>query len=341
LNGIGNEIVTSTPNRRLQNNDLSLSRASAAGGNGTMSDGTKPGRRFPLAFLHNALYFPTMKISELGVLHQLLFVGFAWMLVFSGCTTQPFSSTLPPGVSYQHRIETEPRPQHIHILDVDLRKAAHRLMVAMPPDPDGPGPAETRLTPPLTLAESAGVQVGVNANAWQTLPAPGVTQSKGHPPGAFANVGGWVLDTQGIRSPSGSWEWSFWLDQTGRGRVGRVEDPPPARLAVSGFGGLLEKGTVLPGAGTPRHPRTALGVNRDGTRLWIVVVDGRQPGYSEGMTEVELAETLKSLGASDALNLDGGGSSMMVLRGNTGTLAIVNRPSGFSVRPVPVMLGLR
>jgi hypothetical protein len=71
-----------------------------------------------------------------------------------------------------------------------------------------------------------------------------------------------------------------------------------------------------------RHPRSAIGFNADTSRFFFVTVDGRQPGYSEGMTLFELAEFMRELGCSQALNLDGGGSTTMVVRGN-----VVNRPS--------------
>ena len=70
-----------------------------------------------------------------------------------------------------------------------------------------------------------------------------------------------------------------------------------------------------------RHPRTGVGVTAGGTVL-LVVVDGRSE-RSVGMSLVELGRTFVSLGAADALNLDGGGSSAMWIRGS----GIVNRPS--------------
>ena len=60
-----------------------------------------------------------------------------------------------------------------------------------------------------------------------------------------------------------------------------------------------------------RHPRTAAGVTRDGRTLLLVVVDGRQPGWSIGATLPELASLLIEAGAWTALNLDGGGSTTM------------------------------
>lgn len=76
-----------------------------------------------------------------------------------------------------------------------------------------------------------------------------------------------------------------------------------------------------------KHPRTAVGL-KDDALIWIVV-DGRQPGYSEGMSLDELADFLLKLGCKDALNLDGGGSSTLLLRGK-----VVNRPSGGQERAI-------
>ncbi|HSV73742.1 MAG TPA: phosphodiester glycosidase family protein [Chthonomonadales bacterium] len=75
------------------------------------------------------------------------------------------------------------------------------------------------------------------------------------------------------------------------------------------------------------HPRTAAGVTPDG-RLLLVTVDGRQR-HSRGMSLAELAATMKRLGATDAINLDGGGSTTMVARG-----LVLNAPSDGSPRPV-------
>lgn len=80
------------------------------------------------------------------------------------------------------------------------------------------------------------------------------------------------------------------------------------------------------------NPRTAVGVTADG-RFLLVVADGRQPGYSVGMTMGELARLMLALGAQRALNLDGGGSSTMAVKG-----AVVNHPSDGGARPVSTAL---
>jgi exopolysaccharide biosynthesis protein len=74
--------------------------------------------------------------------------------------------------------------------------------------------------------------------------------------------------------------------------------------------------------GTQRHPRTAIGWSTATGRVFLLAVDGRQPPYSDGMTLAELLGLFRALGATDALNLDGGGSTALVIRGQ-----VQNRPS--------------
>jgi len=78
-----------------------------------------------------------------------------------------------------------------------------------------------------------------------------------------------------------------------------------------------------------RAPRTAIGKSSDNT-AFLIVVDGRQPDWSEGVTLQELAEVFLSLNAVDAINLDGGGSSIMVIQNE-----IVSQPSDNSVPGTP------
>lgn len=85
------------------------------------------------------------------------------------------------------------------------------------------------------------------------------------------------------------------------------------------------------------NPRTAVGIANGGTRLLIAVIDGRQAGYSAGMSLRETAMLLRDMGAREAINLDGGGSSAMVLRNTRepGRIELVNKPSdAVGERPV-------
>lgn len=99
---------------------------------------------------------------------------------------------------------------------------------------------------------------------------------------------------------------------------------------IGGYPELLDHGSLAgdlgvadrPSFAAARHPRTAIGFDRGRGLLWLAVVDGRQAPHSAGMSLPELAGLMQALGADDALNLDGGGSTAMSLRGR-----IVNRPS--------------
>lgn len=136
------------------------------------------------------------------------------------------------------------------------------------------------------------------------------------------------------------------FDSTGRPRIARftleIASMPSGaqRLhpfhpveAVGGRPILLRGGVTRPAVdsggtfATSRHPRTAVGIAREGQRIILVTVDGRQHPYSDGMTLRELADVMRALGADDAINLDGGGSTTMVVANAAGTPSVVNRPS--------------
>jgi hypothetical protein len=106
-------------------------------------------------------------------------------------------------------------------------------------------------------------------------------------------------------------------------------DVPGAREMIGGYPMLLLRGNPVyqeeaglrAAFADRRHPRAAIGVDRRG-RVFIVAVDGRQPPYSDGMTLQEFSHFLTAYGITDALNLDGGGSTTLVTAGR-----IANRPS--------------
>ena len=75
------------------------------------------------------------------------------------------------------------------------------------------------------------------------------------------------------------------------------------------------------------NPRTAVGIGANGRRLLLVVVDGRQPAHSVGIGTRPLAELMRALGARDAINLDGGGSSALVVRARDGGTQVVTKVS--------------
>ena len=100
-----------------------------------------------------------------------------------------------------------------------------------------------------------------------------------------------------------------------------------AYYGLSGFYALLIDGRNNGGM-KERHPRSAVGISRNGRYLILMAIDGRQPGYSESASTGETAEWIRKLGAYNALNLDGGGSTALVIEGPDGEPVVLNRPCG-------------
>ncbi|MDP4093271.1 MAG: phosphodiester glycosidase family protein [Bacillota bacterium] len=115
------------------------------------------------------------------------------------------------------------------------------------------------------------------------------------------------------------------------------------KMAVTGSAILVRDGQIpstfsfnIPGL----QPRTAVGSSKDGKQLILVTVDGRQ-NSSIGMSQYQLAQLMLDLGAYNAMNLDGGGSTTMVERTpGTNSLSLVNSPSDGYQRGVSTAIGI-
>jgi hypothetical protein len=163
-------------------------------------------------------------------------------------------------------------------------------------------------------ARGRGVVVSVDSPAARTHPATGSAA-------LFARAGAYEWARRRAVGDTITWRAEVLVDDGGGHSI-------IAHEAVGGFPALLVGGrdvlglqTVRRAFGDARHPRSAVGWDADATRLFFVVVDGRQQ-HSDGMTLPELTTLFRRLGASEAINLDGGGSTALVIRG-----ALVNRPS--------------
>lgn len=115
--------------------------------------------------------------------------------------------------------------------------------------------------------------------------------------------------------------------------------PAPFVTALGGREVLVRDGEVATTDRDASHPRTAVGISAEGTRMLLVTIDGRQTG-SRGMRLTELADLMVDLGAAQALNLDGGGSSTMVARHPGTEPRVVSSPSDGEERPAPNGLGI-
>jgi exopolysaccharide biosynthesis protein len=98
------------------------------------------------------------------------------------------------------------------------------------------------------------------------------------------------------------------------------------QMAITGNKFLVRNGVIEVVDDREMHPRTAVGIDEATGEVLVLAVDGRQPD-SRGMTMVELANAMVDLGAAEALNLDGGGSTTMVAKRPDGVRRVVNSPS--------------
>src|SRR5690606_23501191 len=87
--------------------------------------------------------------------------------------------------------------------------------------------------------------------------------------------------------------------------------------AVGGRVILVENGIIPKHTDDRLEPRTAIGVSEDGNKVYMLAVDGRNFHYSNGMNYEDLGKILKALGSYDAINLDGGSSTTLIIRNAT------------------------
>lgn len=217
-------------------------------------------------------------------------------------------------------------PWAIHLLEIDLGRCELGLSVLRGATAPSAGSGLARVS---EMVERAGPSVLAAVN------------------GDFFTPEGWPLGTdisggsvRRVRSrPALAWApgrdpWIGAVEvEDGMVHVGRavaVGAPPKELEVIGGFPELLDGGSP-PGDNesvarssfaTTRHPRTAVAFDTDARVVWMIVVDGRQGSYSAGMTLSELTEVLLALGADEAINMDGGGSSVMVIGGR-----LASRPS--------------
>ncbi|MDA0322349.1 MAG: phosphodiester glycosidase family protein [Verrucomicrobia bacterium] len=269
------------------------------------------------------------------------------LLVTGGCATTRVSHDIKAfGLEYGLQKLTDPRPNRVHTLRVDLGNPSIHPAVVMGADPDGPGPAETELRDPRKLADEPAVLAYINTCPWASFADSSGESNRDWFEGQPVDICGLAVSKGVVRSPAPVHAASVWISADGRVFVGEHPGIETAVDVVTGFQRIVTGGVLAVGSGGDLHPRTAIGVNDEGTVIWLVVVDGRQEGYSEGMTVHELGEIMLGLGCRDAVNMDGGGSSIMGLVDASRQLQVINSPSDRrlgvrKIRPLPMVLTIR
>jgi exopolysaccharide biosynthesis protein len=276
-----------------------------------------------------------------------VFVTVAFLLC--GCAWSRQKNNSFPPVVYRHIVSRHPRLA-IYVVTVNLSDSRISVRVTRGgPDPDGDGPWTTTLEPVSEIAGRENFDIAVNGDFFL---AQGTRDIEGrntkYVRGKFATPEGFAMtDGEMWHRPARALPY---LAITAR-RTAQFGDglsteslDPTLRQIVSGSQMIVINGRALDYTSrfaTNRNPRTAAGIDRTGTKLILMVVDGRQPKLSIGMTLHELAREMIRQGAYNAINLDGGGSSTMVYRDpKTHALRVVNSPSDTKERAVAEVLGV-
>lgn len=219
------------------------------------------------------------------------------------------------GVERLQASADQPRPLKVQAVRVDLREAGIDFLVT---PSNGAAPKDVGARSVSEFLEEFQCQVAINGSVFDVY-----AEHRGDP----MDVLGLSLSRGQRYSPPNRWD-ALLIGKDRRAWIAR--SPVNARAAwngLSGYYALLVDGRNNGGM-ADLHPRSAVGVSRDGRYLMLMAADGRQPGYSEGLTTAETAEWMRKLGAWNALNLDGGGSTALVMQGPDGKPNTLNRPSG-------------
>ena len=230
----------------------------------------------------------------------------------------PLKKTVARGVNYVRDVRNIPRPLMIHVLAVDLDLSQATFLVT---PASGSKPSYLCARTSSQFLKEFGVQFAINGDIF-TYPNPPVNPcSQGRPVvqvAGYAASGGTVYSTNSAKS-------TFYVDR--KNRITINARPWNVMQAVSGSSLLVSSGKPVSGLDASQlNGRSALGITSNGRRMLLMVVDGSQPGYSEGVNLAELAGLLVYFGADTAMNLDGGGSSTLVMQGSDKLPQVLNAP---------------
>jgi exopolysaccharide biosynthesis protein len=256
-----------------------------------------------------------------------------------------------PGITCLSETQTN-QPQRLFIARVDLTNPRLHLRVAPGgPAPAGPGEWETTLMKPTGIAEREHFSLVINGDFFRAKNVEDAEGAKsGYRTGQWARTEGPAMTDGQTWSTSTEPRPCLVIHKNHAVTIEPLTKPgTDVWEAIGGGPILLCNGAVAIASGTPtvhsrsknRNPRTAAGLDASGTTLTLLVVDGRKPGIASGMTLNELATEMLRLGCKNAINLDGGGSSVMAVRDPaTGTMRILNQPTDGRERAVADVLGI-
>lgn len=233
------------------------------------------------------------------------------------------------GITYQRDVRDDPRPMIIHVITIDLTNERVQFLVTPDSEIDGYTlPARTT----SEFLEDFGLQVAINGDFFDPW--------RDYGPWDYYPHSGDGVNTRGLSASVGDVYTNGYMGGntystlyiSADNRVSFNQPSGGIYNAISGYLMIVRDGqtNVSPNRDvsykTTPHPRTVIALNQAGTELIFVLVDGRQPNYSEGATLFELADIIIEYGGYTALNLDGGGSVTLAVQGEDGTPELLNSP---------------
>lgn len=249
---------------------------------------------------------------------SLIFVNAAWDVqqIGKGITLKQFHFTGENKLFDSH--------QYVSIVEIDVKKAGGRFALA-----NDPG----KITPTSKFAKDSGAVVAINGTFYNMdEPYNCVTYFKKNGQLCYENTEDMEQrDNAVVAITSKGVPFIEAADMANPGNVADRQSWPERINAPS----VVASGPVLLIGGaeaylkecsfnSKRHPRSALGTN--GKKVYLVAVDGRSAEYAQGMTLWEFADVMRFIGAVDAINLDGGGSTTLYVEGQNDN-GIINHPS--------------
>lgn len=230
-----------------------------------------------------------------------------------------------------------PRELVVNIIEVDL--TAPGVAFRMQPG-NGADPGEVTRITTRNYVNSAGAQIGINGDFFSLSPPY---------PFPYTDVTHAGASNGDIYSANAGGESIFNVSGTNDARILRANGPGttttqegiPLYNAIGGNQRILTNGAVTAPDDTytnTLNPHTAIAVNQARTKVFFMTVDGRQTDYSEGMKTTEMADLFLQFGGWDAINVDGGGSTTMVMDDSNDALQnarVINSPSDNSTPQMP------
>ncbi len=233
----------------------------------------------------------------------------------------PIEKQLFEGVKYFREVHRKPRPAVVHLVQIDLSASGLSSLVTPRDyrDSEGRLPLVARRT--SVFLQEHKLQLAVNGGYFKPFHSRGYLDYYPHPGDPVEPIG--LTASRGnIYGPHRTRRGVLFISEDGRASF----DAPIGKVynAIAGDFPLIEKGRVSTRLPSGLGPRTAAGLDRGCQQLTLVVVDGRQPGYSEGCSLKELAHILLRRGVHNGVNLDGGGSSTLVIEDASGKPLVLN-----------------